>query len=145
MLGFLRPIITVWQDRSSKYHKILRGEEYIRLCWYDFVEFVGVVYLTYSLVFPTNLQQLRERFFKGRLYLLFNGSAEKSNKKVISSWEKLLVSAEHGDIILNRSSNSMFLYQKSIKTAKTREFKWSPKCLVTRLLPPNFKFIIWKY
>ena len=34
--------------------------------------------------------------------------------------------------------------RKSLISSVPREFEWSPEHLVTRILPPTFKFNIWK-
>ena len=58
--------------------------------------------------------------------------------------------SSHGDIILNKSNNSVFLHLKSIEIGKSpissvpQEFEWNSKCFVTKLLPQNFKFGISK-
>ena len=76
--------------------------------------------------------------------------------QIISSFRKILkkrstVLCNHGDIILNRNNNSVFLLRKSIEIGKTlistapRESEWSTKRLVTRLLSQNLKFNISKY
>lgn len=58
----------------------------------------------------------------------------------------------HGDIILISSSNSMFqCARESIEISKYLilsvpwEFEWSPKDLLTMLLPPNVRFNISEY
>ena len=62
------------------------------------------------------------------------------------------IQCSHGDIILNWSNNSVFLLQKSIEIGKPlissapREFEWSSKRLVTRLLFENVRCInTWNY
>ena len=67
-----------------------------------------------------------------------------------SIFDSVLFLLKHGDIVLNMRNNSVFWLQKSIEIGKPlissapRESEWSPKRLVTRLLPQNVRCNIYK-
>ena len=105
-------------------------------CYYSLCDYIsiliiivsiGVIITTIIIIFMTLLLLLHHCFIPFNTYYI------------------------HGNIIVNRSNNSMFLLRKSIAIGKSfisstpPEFKGSLELLISRLLTQNVRFNISKY